>query len=251
MRFFSGASAAQTVGKTLTNSLGMEFIPIPAGSFIMGSGADDPEALEDEKPAHRVTIGKPFHLGKYEVTQAQWDAVMEENPSRFKGRNNPVEDVSWDEAQEFIRRLNRKEGHGGYRLPTEAEWEYAARAGSTSAYGFGNDAGQLGRYAWYDGNSGKKTHPVGQKEANAWGLHDMHGNVEEWVADWYGDYSSAPATDPEGPASGSDRVFRGGSWCDAARNCRAAYRLDLTPIFRCVSLGFRLALSIEEAGAIT
>lgn len=231
--------------KTFTNSLGMEFVLIPAGSFTMGADKNFERAEDDETPPHRVTISRPFYLGKYEVTQAQWVAVMGSNPSKFKGRSHPVEQVSWDDAQAFVQRLNQKEGHDRYRLPTEAEWEYAARAGTTSTYHFGDDASQLGRYAWYDKNSGETTHPVGQKEPNAWGLYDMHGNVWEWVQDWYGEnyYRNSPSTDPRGPSSGSYRVDRGGSWGDDAAYCRAAYRSSLSPANRYGSLGVRLALS--------
>jgi formylglycine-generating enzyme required for sulfatase activity len=146
----------------------------------MGANKNFEDASDDETPQHRVSISKPFYLGKYEVTQAQWEAAMGSNPSEFKGRDNPVELVSWEDAQEFISRLNRKEGHSSYRLPTEAEWEYAARAGSISAYNFGDDSGQLQSYAWYgeEHNAGS-THPVGQKQPNALGLYDMHGNVGE------------------------------------------------------------------------
>jgi formylglycine-generating enzyme required for sulfatase activity len=174
------ASAAR---ERITNIIGMEFVLIPAGSFTMGD--DGESADDDEKPRHRVTISQPFYLGKYEVTQMQWAVVMGNNPSRFKELSNPVENVSWNDVQEFIRRLNQMLlGARKYRLPTEAEWEYAARAGTTSAYSFGDDAGNLYRYAWYKGNSEDKTHPVGQRDPNAWGLHDMHGNVWEWVEDW-------------------------------------------------------------------
>jgi formylglycine-generating enzyme required for sulfatase activity len=143
----------------------------------------------------------------------------------------------------FIQRLNAKEGHNRYRLPTEAEWEYAARAGTTGAYSFGDDADTLGRYAWYRDNSGGKTHPVGQKEPNAWGLYDMHGNVWEWVQDWYGRYSSSSVTDPVGPSSGSPRVYRGGGWGFVAEYCRSACRLYDAPDFSRNGLGFRLTLS--------
>jgi formylglycine-generating enzyme required for sulfatase activity len=232
--------------KTFTNSIGMEFVLIPAGSFIMGSFENDENAFGDEKPQHKVTISKPFYLGKYEVIQGQWEAVMGNNPSEFKGRCNPVEQVSWHDAQVFIRRLNQREGHNCYRLPTEAEWEYAARAGTTSAYSFGDDTGSLGCYAWYWDNSGKKTHPVGQKQPNAWGLYDMHGNVWEWVQDWAGAYSSDAATDYQGPSSGSGRVFRGGCWRISARYCRSAFRFDISPSGCGDFLGFRLALSPEK-----
>lgn len=229
--------------KTYTNSIGMEFALIPAGSFMMGADKNFENASDDETPRHKVTIGKAFYLGKYEVTQAEWVAVMGHNPSKFKGRDNPVEQVSWDDAQVFIRKLNQMEGTDKYRLPTEAEWEYAARAGSKAAYCFGDDAGELGRYAWYGDNSGERPHPVGKKEPNAWGLYDMHGNVYEWVRDWYGDYRSSPAADPQGPSSGSYRVFRGGSCHDSAWYCRSAYRYYFTPDSRYYGFGFRLALS--------
>ncbi|MDR1043799.1 MAG: formylglycine-generating enzyme family protein [Candidatus Adiutrix sp.] len=238
-----GASLAAE--KTYTNSLGMEFILIPAGSFTMGADKKFEDATDGETPQHLVSISQPFYLGAYEVTQAQWTAVMENNPNIFKGRSNPVEMVSWDDAQEFIKRLNQQEGHSRYRLPTEAEWEYAARAGTTGAYSFGDDKDSLGRYAWYLDNSGEQTHPVGQKQPNAWGLYDMHGNVWEWVQDDYGNYSSSSVTDPKGPSSGSFRVFRGGSWNNSARACRAAYRNLSLPGYRYGSIGFRLALSPE------
>jgi formylglycine-generating enzyme required for sulfatase activity len=222
---------------TVRNSIGMEFVPIPAGAFMMGSA----QGNNDERPSHQVTISRPFYLGKYEVTQAQWEAVMGSNPSRFTGQpDRPVEQVSWDDVQAFIRKLNEKEGGTMYRLPTEAEWEYAARAGSTTAYSFGDDPGQLGEYAWYTDNSGGQTHPVGQRQPNAWGLYDMHGNVWEWVQDWYGTYAAEPVTDPQGPSSGSNRVVRGGSWRNGARFCRSAYRFYAHPGDRIVDLGFRL-----------
>jgi formylglycine-generating enzyme required for sulfatase activity len=220
-----------------TNSIGMEFVPIPAGEFVMGSPDSDGEARETEKPQHKVIISRPFYLGKYVATQAQWEAVMGNNPSRFKGRSNPVEMVSWDDVQEFIRKLNEKEGTDKYRLPTEAEWEYAARAGTTSVYSFGDDFEDLERYGWYDDESGS-THPVGQKEPNGWGLYDMHGNVNEWVLDWYGRYPGSPATDPQGPASGVDRIYRGG-----AGRSRSATRGIFPPGGRDDALGFRLAFS--------
>jgi formylglycine-generating enzyme required for sulfatase activity len=164
----------------------MEFVLIQAWTFQMGSNNGEP----NEKPVHMVRISRPFYLGKYEVTQAQWEAVMGNNPSQFKGDpNSPVENVSWDDVQEFIKRLKRlntRESGVKYRLPREAEWEYAAQAGTTTAYSFGNDPSQLGEYAWYGENANGETHPVGQKKPNPWGLYDMHGNVWEWVQDWYG-----------------------------------------------------------------
>ncbi|MDR1921073.1 MAG: formylglycine-generating enzyme family protein [Candidatus Adiutrix sp.] len=225
------------------NRIGMEFVLIPAGEFMMGSPDADKEAFDGEKPQHRVTISQPFYLGKYAVTQAQWEAVMGNNPSFFKGLSNPVERVSWEDVQEFIKKLNQKEGTSKYRLPTEAEWEYAARAGTTSRYSFGDDAEALGRYAWYWDNSGMTTHPVGGKEPNGWGLYDMHGTVWEWVQDWYGDYAGSSATDPQWPSSGSYRVNRGGSWLSYARYCRSASRDSRSPDSRGLILGFRLAFS--------
>jgi formylglycine-generating enzyme required for sulfatase activity len=241
------ASAAKTPApaarERMTNSIGMEFVLIPAGSFMMGD--DGESAYDDEKPRHRVTISQPFYLGKYEVTQAQWTAVMGSNPSEFKGSSNPVENVSWNDVQEFIRRLNEKEGTQKYRLPTEAEWEYAARAGTTSRYSFGDDADSLDRYAWYRNNSGKKTQPVGRRDPNAWSLYDMHGNVWEWVEDWFDEtyYARSPASDPRGPSGGAFRVLRGGSWLNDAGPLRSAYRSYDSPETRNESLGFRLAFS--------
>ena len=177
--------------RELRNSLGMEFVLIEPGTFEMG----DPGAQ------HTVTITQPFYLSKYEVTQGQWQAVMGGNPSRFSdcGPNCPVEQVSWEDVEGFIEELNLREGVSVYRLPTEAEWEYAARAGTQTTYHFGNAANRLGQYGWYEDNSGNRSHPVGEKRPNVWGLYDMHGNVWEWVADWYGDYPSGAVIDPRGP----------------------------------------------------
>ena len=243
-----GASSAQAAEKTYTNSIGMEFVLIPAGEFLMGSDkGKDPNARNDETPQHRVSISKPFYLGKYEVTQAQWEAVMGNN-RWYIGRSNPVNSVSWENVQKCIKLLNAKEGHNRYRLHTEAEWEYAARAGTTSTYYFGDDADSLGRYAWCGDNSEGKIHPVGQKEPNAWGLYDMHGNVFEWVQDRYGKryYLSSPGTDPKGPSSGLYRVMRGGSWFNFAEYCRSANRSIVVPAYHLSdAVGFRLALSPE------
>ncbi len=236
--------------KTYKNSIGMEFVLIPAGSFMMGADKNFEDCRDSETPRHKVTISKPFHIGKYEVTQEQWVAVMGSNPSEFKGRTRPVDQVSWEDAQSFIRKLNRKEGTNKYRLPTEAEWEYAARAGTTTAYSFGDDKGGLGQYVWYSGNSGKESHPVGQLRANAWGLYDIHGNVREWVQDWYGEvyYSNSPSANPKGPSSGSARVLRGGCWGCSARFCRSAYRGYYSPGLRVTGFGFRLVSFSRSAG---
>jgi len=211
----------------------MSFAYIPAGDFMMGGDKD-----ADEKPVHKVTISQAFFMGQTEVTQAQWQAVMGNNPSYFKDcASCPVEQVSWGDAQSFISKLNAQNDGFKYRLPTEAEWEYAARAGTTGDY-----AGNLDSMAWYSADSGSKTHPVAQKTPNAWGLYDMHGNVWEWVQDWYSDsyYASSPSVNPTGASSGSDRVYRGGGWADDAVNLRSAVRGDGSPSGRSGGLGFRV-----------
>ncbi len=254
-----------------TNSIGMEFVKIPAGSFLMGTPdppspncpRDDPfternesqECLnawersrphKSETPQHRVTISQAFYMGKYEVTQEQWYKVMGNNPSYFKServggdsRRHPVEQVSWHDAQAFIRRLNEMEPERTYRLPTEAEWEYACRAGTTGDY-----AGNLDSMEWYRDNSGKRTHPVGQKQPNAFGLYDMHGNVMEWCEDhWHDNYDRAPndgSAWTDISATGSYRVNRGGGWSNGAVSCRSADRNRDSPGDRYGILGFRL-----------
>ena len=231
----------QTLSFDLGGDVKIELVPIPAGSFPMGDEKGDAE----EKPVHKVTIGKPFYLGKFEVTQEQWDAVMGGNPSHFKGKKNPVERVSWEACQEFIKKLNAKFADTGatFSLPTEAQWEYACRACTSSRYGFGDEEANLSEYGWFEGNAGGKTHPVGEKKPNAWGLYDMHGNVWEWCADWYdGDYyRESPANDPTGPTAVSSRILRGGSWGDPAPYCRSAYRYCLPPWFCVYSYGLRVA----------
>jgi formylglycine-generating enzyme required for sulfatase activity len=232
--------------------LNARFVLIPAGTFMMGSPEDDPDR-EDGETLHQVTISKPFYIQTTLVTQGQWKTVSAHpnppnpniyyhfevrgnNPSYFRGDDNlPVESVSWNDIQEFIGKINKMEGTDKYRLPTEAQWEYACRAGSTTEYCFADDD-DLGEYAWNWYNSGDKTHPVGQKKPNAWGLYDMHGNVAEWCQDWYDDYPSDSVTDPVGPSTGTDRVCRGGGWHDFARYGRAAY----PPDHRYFGLGFRL-----------
>ena len=214
----------------------MEFVQVSAGEFLMGSESEEAFSF-NEQPVTRVRISRGFWLGKYEVTQGQWQEVMGSNPSLFDecGPDCPVEGVSWEDVQEFIGRLNAAVGEERYRLPTEAEWEYAARAGTS-----GDRYGNLDAIAWCDGNNRSGTHPVGQKMANAWGLHDMLGNVEEWVEDWKGPYPGGEVTDPQGPTSGSDRVYRGGCWISGARFCRASTRFSDSPGNRRGYLGFRL-----------
>ena len=252
------AQSAEGVGKAFTNSVGMEFVTLSAGTFLMGSPDSDRQARAFEKPQHQVTISRPFQIGRHEVTQAQWQAVLGENPYA-RDRSNPYYDlpgmaerinrpnhpatVSWNDAQEFIAALNRREGGARYRLPTEAEWEYAARAGTTTRYSFGDDERQLDRYAWYGGDfQTGGDHPVGTKQPNPWGLHDVHGNVWEWVADWYDPdyYARSPAVDPQGPQRGTHRVVRGGSWHATATSWRTAFRRDYDPDYRGISIGFRL-----------
>ena len=214
---------------------GIQFVWVPAGEFRMGSTSR--EADDDEQPLTRVRISRGFYLGKYEVTQGQWQAVMGRNPSYFDecGPTCPVETVSWDDVQEFIGKLNAAVGEERYRLPTEAEWEYAARAGTRR-----DRYGNLDAIAWYEDNSGSRTHPVGEKDPNTWGLHDMLGNVWEWTQDRYGDYPGGSVTDPQGPASGSERVARGGGWYGFARYCRASNRGYDSPGSRDGDAGFRL-----------
>ncbi len=236
-------AAANAAGppQTWTNSLDMAFVLIPAGSFDMGSDNGD----ADEQPVHPVIIGKTFYIGQFEVTQAQWHAVMQSDPSRFTGDpDRPVDSVSWNDAREFIAKLNAMEPDATYRLATEAEWEHAARAGSAAAYAFGDDTAHLDAHAWHAGNAGNTSHPVGQKQPNAWGVHAMHGSVWEWVQDRYGPYPSEAATESPGPPPGARRVLRGGSWLSPAEDCRAASRSHAHPAFRGAHVGFRLVRTI-------
>jgi len=261
----------------ISNSIGMTLKLIPAGEFFMGSPDDAIEAEKNEKPSHRVRISKPFYLGVYEVTQGQYEAVMGNNPSylsangggkdRVAGQStdrHPVEQVSWLDAVQFSNKLSEKEGKKpfyeidgkdirvpdwngqGYRLPTEAEWEYACRANASTPtrFSFGDNMAELGLHGWFDGNSQQRTHPVGQKRPNGFGLHDMHGNVWEWCWDWHGEgyYNQSAVDDPTGPAGAANRVHRGGSLCDNPRYCRSAFRLGgFPPGGRNFNLGFRVA----------
>jgi formylglycine-generating enzyme required for sulfatase activity len=222
--------------------LDAKFVLIPAGTFMMGSPEDEPGRFASET-LHEVTISRPFNMQTTPVTQGQWKKVMGNNPSYFQGDENlPVEQVSWNDVQEFIRKLNNNEDEDKFCLPTSAQWEFACRAGRSTMYSFGDDPGRLGEYAWYDENSGNVTHPVGLKKPNDWGLYDMYGNVWEWVQDWYGDNPSGSVTDPEGPSSGPTRVFRGGSGVDCTGSCcRTAFRAGAKPDSRSWnSVGFRL-----------
>jgi len=231
------------------------FVRIQGGTFMMGSPENESKRKNNEGPQHQVTVGS-FYMGKYEVTQKEYQEIMGKNWSNFMGDNLLVESVSWFDAIEYCNKRSLKEGltpaytrdgdnnvtwnrdANGYRLPTEAEWEYACRAGTTTAYHTGADISD--NTGWYSANSGRKTHPVGQKPANAWGLYDMHGNVWEWCWDWYGDYSSGSQTDPMGASSGTAHVLRGGAWLDYARDVRSASRVYSAPRERGLSFGFRL-----------
>lgn len=230
-------SVAARKASTRRNSVGMEFVLVPAGEFRMGSTSED--AGENEKPLTAVAISRAFYIGKHEVTQKQWVKVMGTNPSDFNDCPDcPVEQISWNDAQAFIRTLNAMEDSKQYRLPTEAEWEYAARGGT----GGDRYSADLNKIAWYDKNCNERPHKVGKKAPNAYGLFDMLGNVYEWVQDWKGPYTGEKATDPKGPARGKFRMIRGGSWETGAKSCRAPHRLDASPGFRIHAVGLRILM---------
>ncbi|MDO9518082.1 MAG: formylglycine-generating enzyme family protein [Methanosarcinaceae archaeon] len=229
--------------KTINNSIGMEFVLIPAGEFNMGSPSDERDKDERETPLHTVTIENAYYMGKYEVTQKQWVEVMGSNPSHFKEETRPVERVSWYDAREFIKKLNELEGTDKYRLPSEAEWEYAARAGTTTRYYFGDNESDLSEYAWYYMHFFDETHPVGQKKPNPWGLYDMYGNVGEWVHDeWHKTYNGASSNTIPWIGDGeSRRVLRGGGWTTVSRGCRSASRSFFEAGYRSGDIyGFRV-----------
>ena len=224
------------------NKLINNMVYVSGGTFTMGGTSEQGnDAYDDEKPTHSVTLSS-YYICKYEVTQALWRAVMGSNPSYFKGDNLPVECVSWNDCQTFINRLNSYTGRN-FRLPTEAEWEFAARGGNYSRHYKYSGSNYIGDVAWYDGNSGSRTHPVGTKQANELGLYDMSGNVYEWCSDWYGSYSSYSQSNPTGATSGSYRVERGGCWGNGARFCRSSFRGRYAPGFSDDALGLRLVLS--------
>ncbi len=224
------AQAATRLFVTLPYGVAMEMVWCPPGTFTMGSL----KGHNTEKPPHQVTLTKGFWMGKTEVTQAQWKSVMGNNPSYFEGDDLPVENVSWRDCQEFCKNT-------GLQLPTEAQWEYACRAGSTGPY-----AGKLDEMGWYHDNSERDTHPVGTKQPNAWGLYDMHGNVREWCADWYGDYPVGSVTDPQGSSSSSFRGQRGGSWRDSADSCTSSVRNFRFPVNEDNNSGFRIVKTLSE-----
>ena len=223
------------------NGVSFEMVYVEGGTFDMGATTEQgSDAENDEKPVHRVTLSD-YYIGKCEVTQELWEAVMGSNPSNFKGAQNPVEQVSWNDCQEFVSRLNRLTGMT-FRLPTEAEWEYAARGGNQSLHYKYSGIGNIGNVAWYNRNSGGSTHAVGTKTANELGIYDMSGNMWEWCSDRYGDYSAGAQTNPQGPSSGSRRVLRGGSWDDYASCCRVSYRDYYGPGGSSIHSGLRLVL---------
>ena len=232
--------------KLEVNGVTFEMVYVPGGTFTMGATAEQgDDAWDDEKPTHSVTLSG-YYIGKYEVTQAQWKAIMGNNSSWFKGDNLPVENVSWDDCQTFIRKLNHLTGKN-FSLPTEAQWEYAARGGKSGGSKYsGSD--NIENVAWYWNNAGEKTHPVGTKSPNDLGIYDMSGNVSEWCQDWYGGnyYNNSPTTNPTGPNSGSYRVGRGGSWDFSARGCRVSNRNYGAPGYGNGYLGFRLSLSEQQ-----
>jgi formylglycine-generating enzyme required for sulfatase activity len=253
--FQSGCSSSQQPDKqSFTNCIGIKLMRIPKGKFMMGSPESETDRVKIETQ-HEVTISQNFYMGATEVTQAQWQKVMGNKPSNFEDDQLPVETVSWEEAVDFCNRLSEmpEEIRAGrkYRLPTEAEWEYACRAGTTTTFHFGSQlngrqANCNGTFPYGTETRGpdlKKTTPVGKYPANAWGLYDMHGNVWEWCSDWYGEYPAGSLTNPSGPATGPGRVFRGGCWYRAAVNCRSADRSGSVQSDRLGYLGFRVALS--------
>lgn len=234
-----GVRASDAPGKTLSLDLGggvkLEMVLIPAGKFMMGSDKGG------EKPAHEVTITKPFYMGKFTVTQAQYQQVIGSNPSKFKGAENPVDSISWEVAQKFCAKASEITKMT-ITLPTEAQWEYACRAGSKTAYYNGDTEADLEKAGWYSVNAKDTTHPCGKKEPNAWGLYDMHGNIWQWCMDWHDStyYAKSPKEDPQGPESGATRVMRGGTYDTTAYGCRSAYRYSFEPARKFENMGFRV-----------
>ena len=236
------ATVGEVIKIPVKAGVDIEMVKVEAGTFMMGATSEMKDPDRWEKPVHQVTLTNDYYMGKYEVTQALWEAVMDSNPSYFKGDNLPVETVSWNDCQEFISKLNSMTGRK-FRLPTEAEWEYAARGGKKSRGYQYSGSNSISDVAWYRGNSGRVTHPVGTKQANELGIYDMSGNVEEWCSDWYGSYSSSSQTNPTGADSGSFRVYRGGSWSGFAGYCRASNRCCRFPNLPYYDFGLRLVLS--------
>ena len=234
---------SDNVSIPVKNGISIDMVRVEAGTFIMGATPEMESPFDWEKPTHQVTLTNDYYIGKYEVTQALWQAVMDNNPSYFKGDDLPVEMVSWDDCQEFISKLNIITGKT-FRLPTEAEWEYAARGGNKSRGYQYSGSNNLSDVAWYEDNSGKKTHAVGSKQSNELGIYDMSGNVWEWCQDWLTPYSSSSQVNPTGANSGPGRVYRGGSWTNnAVKYCSSSCRISLSPDDYGSCIGLRLALS--------
>ena len=238
----SVSSGNNEISIPVKNGISIDMVKVEAGTFMMGATSEMENPYSWEKPVHRVTLTNEYYMGKYEVTQALWQAVMGSNPSKFKGDDLPVEKVSWNDCQEFISKLNSLTGRK-FRLPSEAEWEYAARGGKKSRGYQYSGSSNISDVAWYWENSAKKTHPVGTKQANELGLYDMSGNVWEWCQDWHGSYVSSPQMNPTGANSGLYRVWRGGSWYYGAWHCRSSNRSYAIPNYRDRYLGLRLVLS--------
>ena len=238
----SVSSGGNEISIPVKNGITIDIVKVEAGTFMMGATSEMQNPWDDEKTVHQVTLTNDYYMGKYEVTQALWKTVMGSNPSYSKGDNLPVEEVSWNDCQEFISKLNSLTGKK-FRLPTEAEWEYAARGGKKSRGYQYSGSSNISDVAWYDGNSGSKTRPVGTKQANELGIYDMSGNVCEWCQDLYGSYVSSSQTNPTGVVSGSYRVYRGGSWYNDAMRCRSSFRYPGGPGYRRDYLGLRLVLS--------
>jgi len=243
------SESAPASPKEIATQSGVQMILLPGGTFTMGQ-----EGGEVDESPHAATLS-PFAIDKFEVTQQEYEQVMGSNPSKVKNPKNPVEQIRWSDAVRYCNERSRREGldpaydlktwacrfeASGYRLPTEAEWEYAARAGATTMYSYGDTDGELVRHAWFKANSGGKPHPVGQRKPNAWGLYDMHGNVWEWCTDFYkvDYYSAAPAQDPKGPGSGDKKVLRGGCWNSSPDACRLAYRYNENPAYTDACFGY-------------
>ncbi|NER83830.1 MAG: formylglycine-generating enzyme family protein [Leptolyngbya sp. SIO1D8] len=235
----------------LPGEVPMEFVYIPSGKFLMGSTTEELERHNDEGPVREVVITKGFYLSKYEVTQEQWLAVMDNNPSVMNDTKNwkqhPVDNVSWNDCNAFILKINTL-GLGTLRMPTEAEWEYACRAGTTSRYYWGKDSSDyhVHDYAWAFSKAEGVSHPVGLKKPNNWGLYDMSGNVWEWCSDWRGPYDTDQLTDPTGPRDGQKKVYRGGSWFNKPATLRSANRNGHEPDMRGTNAGLRLVLQAED-----
>lgn len=242
------AEPADETRITLPGGVEMEFRLIPEGDFLMGSEDDEEGRHGDEGPVHHVTITEPFYFGTYEVTQRQWLTLMDDNPSLFAGRlDNPVERITWNEAQQFIDKLNEL-GQGAFRLPTEAEWEHACRAGTQTRFHWGDDPGYkiIYQYSWFNPITHAQTMPVGGKKPNPWGLYDITGNVWEWCLDWKGPYTAEAKVDPRGPDSGELKCFRGSSWYDAPDKQRSANRHGHAPDERYSTIGMRVVKIIED-----